>query len=141
MISKFFFNLIWNGKEPFTSWVKSIVIPIHKKGDKKNLDNYRGISLLNTGCKFFSSIIKNKLKTYYEKILGEEQNGFRKGCSCCDGYFTMKLLIEKRREFNVGTHIAFINFQKEFDKVSRSRLLNILADNQSHTTTNYYYFI
>ena len=41
------------------------------------------------------------MKTYYENILGEEQNGFRKGCSCCDGYFTMKLLIEKHREFNV----------------------------------------
>ena len=56
------------------------------------------------------------MKTYYEKILGEEQNGFRKGRSCCDGYFTMKLLIQKHREFNVETQIAFIDFQKAFDK-------------------------
>ena len=41
----------------------------------------------------------------------------------------MKLLIEKHREFNVETHIAFIDFQKVFDKVNRNRLLNILADN------------
>ena len=64
------------------------------------------------------------MKTYYENILGEEQNGFQKGRSCCDGYFTMK-----HREFNVETHIAFIDFQKAFDKVIRSILLNILTDN------------
>ena len=78
----------------------------------ENLDNYRGMSLLNTWYKNFSSIIKNKLKTYYENILGEEQNGFQKGRSCCDGYFTMKLLIEKHRQFNVEAHIVFIDFRK-----------------------------
>ena len=41
----------------------------------------------------------------------------------------MKILIEKHREFNVETHIAFIDFHKAFYKVIRNRLLNILADN------------
>ena len=31
----------------------AIVIPIHKKGDGNNPDNYRGISLLNTGYKIY----------------------------------------------------------------------------------------
>jgi hypothetical protein len=33
-------------------WRTAIVIPIHKKGDRNNPDNYRGISLLNTGLKY-----------------------------------------------------------------------------------------
>ena len=44
------------------------------------------------------------------------------------GYFTLKLLIEKHREFNLGTHLAFIDFKKAFDKVNSNKLLWILAD-------------
>jgi hypothetical protein len=28
---------------------------------------------------------------------GEEQNGFQKGRSCCDGYFPLKIIIEKHK--------------------------------------------
>jgi sorting nexin-29 len=52
---------------------------------KKDCENYREISLLNTGYKIYANIIKNELSRYYESILGEEQNGFRKGRSCSDG--------------------------------------------------------
>jgi hypothetical protein len=55
------------------------VVPLHKKGDIKNHENYRGIGLLNTGYKIYASIIKNKLTKFYENLIGEEQNGFRKG--------------------------------------------------------------
>jgi len=102
-----FLNKIWNGQQPPKSWSQSLVIPIHKSGNRNNCDNYRGISLLNAGYKIFANIIRNKLYSYYEQILGEEQNGYRKGRSCCDGYFTMKILIEKHREFNKETHNRF----------------------------------
>jgi hypothetical protein len=56
--------------------MKSVVIPIFKKGNRKNCDNYRGISLLNSGYKIYANNIKNKLNKYYDNITGEEQNGF-----------------------------------------------------------------
>ena len=34
-------------------WRTAIFIPIHKNGDRNNPDNYRGISLLNTGYKIY----------------------------------------------------------------------------------------
>ena len=52
------------------------------------------------------------MKTYYEDILGEEQNDFRKGRSCCGEYFTMKHLMKKHREFNVETHVVSLIFRK-----------------------------
>jgi hypothetical protein len=91
------------------SWQKAIVIPIHKKGDTNNQENYRGISLLNSGYNIYASIIKSKLTEHYNGKIGEEQNGFRKGRSCCDGYLPLKIIIEKHREFNVETHLAFID--------------------------------
>ncbi|XP_049955065.1 uncharacterized protein LOC126471041 [Schistocerca serialis cubense] len=60
--------------------------------------------------------------------MDKEKNGLQKGRSCCDGYFSMKLLIEKYREFNLKTNIVFGNFKQVFDKVDRNKLLQILAD-------------
>jgi len=34
-------------------WRTTVVIPIHKKRDRNNPDNYRGISLLNTAYKIY----------------------------------------------------------------------------------------
>jgi sorting nexin-29 len=90
-------------------------------------ENYRGISLLNSGYKIYANIIKNKLYKYYEGKLGEEQNGFQRGQSCADSYFSLKLITEKHREFNIKTHLAFIDFEKPYDKVNRNTLLDILA--------------
>jgi hypothetical protein len=39
-------KLIWNKEEFPHQWEVSIVVPIHKKGDKTDCSYYRGISLL-----------------------------------------------------------------------------------------------
>jgi hypothetical protein len=86
--------------------------------------------VLNTGYKICADIIKNKLNKYYDNVIGEEQNGFQKGRSWCDVYFTMKILIEKHCEFNMETHIAFVDFKKAFNRINRKELLRILASDQ-----------
>ena len=43
-----FLNICWIYGDIPEEWRTAIVIPIHKKGDRNNPDNYRGISLLNT---------------------------------------------------------------------------------------------
>jgi hypothetical protein len=91
-------------------------------------ENYRGINLLNTCYKIFSKILNKKLKNISEDFLLECQNGFRKGRSCTDSAFCMKLLIEKRREFNLETHFAFVDYEKAFDKVRRQKLFNVLKE-------------
>jgi hypothetical protein len=36
---------IWNKEDLPDQWKKSIIIPVHKKGDKIDCSNYQGISL------------------------------------------------------------------------------------------------
>jgi hypothetical protein len=71
-----------------------------------------------TFFKIFSKVIK-KLEIHYQDIIGEEQNGFRKRRQCVDGYFSLKLLIEKHKELNKETHLTFIDYKKAFDSVNR----------------------
>ena len=48
---------ILNKEELPEEWKESIIVPIHKKGDKTDCNNYRGISLLPTTYKILSNIL------------------------------------------------------------------------------------
>ena len=61
---------IWINERIPKDWRKSIICPIHKKGDKLTCANYRGICLLSTSYKIFTGIIKKKLEIYSEKTIG-----------------------------------------------------------------------
>jgi len=100
-----FLNVCWIYGDIPEEWRRAIVIPIHKKGDRNNPDNYRGISSLNTGYKIYSKIIAKRLTAIAEVLILEEQNGFRKGRSCMDCIFSASQIIEKHREFNIPTYI------------------------------------
>ena len=78
-----FNNCLNEGVFPL-AWKKANIIPIHKKGDKMDIKNYRPISLLPICGKLFEKVIYNSIYKYYEmnNILNVHQSGFRKGDSC-----------------------------------------------------------
>jgi len=121
-----FLNNIYRENCIPNEWRNAVMTPIFKKGDRREPQNYRGISVLNTCYKIYSRILNIKLQNYSGVFMTETQNGFRKGRSCTDPTFCLKLLIEKRREFNLETHLLFIDYEKAFDNVQRQILFNIL---------------
>jgi len=90
-------NKCWKERSTPEEWGQARVKSLFKKGKRDDCSNYRGISLLNSGCKIYAKIITQRLKPISEAILLEEQNGFRRGRSCIDNVFTLKQTIEKRR--------------------------------------------
>jgi hypothetical protein len=58
-------NSIWNKEQLPDQWKESIIVPIHKKGDKLT-NNYRGISLLSTSYKILSNIPLSRLSPYVD---------------------------------------------------------------------------
>jgi hypothetical protein len=69
-------KLIWNKEELPHQWKESIVVPIHKKDDKTECNNYRGISLLPTSYKILSNILLFRLIPYADEIIRDQQCGF-----------------------------------------------------------------
>jgi hypothetical protein len=41
-------NSIWNKEDLPDQWKESVIVPIHKKGDRTECNNYRGIPLLTS---------------------------------------------------------------------------------------------
>ena len=105
-------------------WSKGIIVPIYKKGDKTNPDNYRGITLLSCLGKLFTSIINDRITKFVENnsILSEVQAGFRKGYSTTEQMFNLKCLIDSIINSKKKLFCAFTDFKKAFDMVWRAGL-------------------
>jgi hypothetical protein len=69
-------NSVWNKEELPDQWKQSIIVPVHKKGDKTDCNNYCGISLLSTSYKILSDILLSMLSPYVVAIVGDHQCGF-----------------------------------------------------------------
>ena len=82
------YNKIWQTREWPTPWIQSLVITIPKKGSLQQCQNYRTISLTSHPSKVMLKIILNRLKSLAEKIIAEEQAGFRAGRSTTDQIMT-----------------------------------------------------
>lgn len=119
-------NECWKQRKIPEEWQTAEVISLYKKGNRSLCENYRGISLLNVAYKLYARVINNRLKKIADVLLLEEQNGFRKGRSCNDNITAIRQIIEKRREYNLETHIAFIDYVKAFDRVNRTVLWEIM---------------
>ncbi|CAL8100782.1 unnamed protein product [Orchesella dallaii] len=108
------------------------VVMLHKKGDPSEPRNYRGISLINTIMKLFTSIMLARLENWAESnaVLPESQAGFRKSRSCVDHVFTIEALrqISKRRMKKRKLHLLFVDFARAFDSINHKKLWSRLND-------------
>jgi hypothetical protein len=108
-------KLICNKEELPHQWKESNVVPIHKKGDKTDCRNYRGISLLSTSYKILSNILLARLTPYADKIIGHHQCGFRRNRSTTDQIFYIRQILAKKWEYNGTVRQLFIDLRKAND--------------------------
>jgi hypothetical protein len=97
-------KLIWNKEELPHKWKESTVVHIHRKGDKTDCSNYRGISLLPTSYKILSNILLARLTPYPDEIIGDHQCGFQHNRSKTDHIFYIRQILEKKWEYNGVVH-------------------------------------
>ena len=109
-------------------WTVSFLKPIFKKGEKTDLDNFRGLAIGSAFGKLFS-ILLNRLMEYIKqkKLILPNQIGFMKGSGTSDHIFLLQTIIEKVvKKGKKKLYVAFIDFKKAYDTVNRDILLNHL---------------
>ena len=110
-------------------WNVGIMFLLHKKEDKTDLKNYRGITINPNMSKLFSRILESRLMKVVEenKLLGEFQGAGRKGRHTTDNIFILSTLLEKAKKLGwLDTSIAFVDMKKAFDMVDREKLWALL---------------
>jgi hypothetical protein len=77
------FKLSFQSSSLPSGWLKALVTPIYKKGDKTLASNYRPISLTSICCKLMERIISKQLTEFAlnHNVIPKEQHGFLPGRS------------------------------------------------------------
>ena len=111
--------------ETFTDWKKARLIPVFKKDDEADTNNYRPISLLGVPSKIMDSCVSDAVvcHVFSNNLVTDKQWAYREGNS------TELLLVHLsetwRRAIDVNkvVAVAFVDFKKAFDCVSHAILL------------------
>ena len=67
-------------------------------------------------------IILNRLKAQVEKIITEEQAGFRAGRSTTEQIFNLQIICENYLQHQQDLYHVFIDYKKAFDRVWHAAL-------------------
>ena len=119
-------NKIWQTGEWPTPWTQSLVITLPKKGNLQQCQNYWTISLISHPSKVMLKIIPNRLKPQVQKIITEEQAGFRAGRSTTKQIFNLRILCEKYLQHQQDLYHVLIDFKKAFNRVWHAALQAIM---------------
>ena len=103
------------------SWKKSNIVPVHKKGDKQLLKNYRLAASLPILGNVFEKILFNNIFEYLQEknLLCENQSGFRPSDSC--KYQPLSIVHEIYASCDchspLDVRADFLDISKTFDRV------------------------
>ena len=126
-ITKIFNTILKNRKIP-PEWKEAKVIILHKKGDRRDIKNYRPISLLPHMYKLFTRVLQKRMEKILDANQPREQAGFRKGFATTDHLHSINQVIEKSNEFNLPLCIAYIDYEKAFDSVEHEVIFQALRN-------------
>ena len=104
-------------EEPGFRSVRSVFIPIPKKGEAQERSNHRTIALTSHTSKGTLKTLQARLQQYVNRELADVQAGFRKDRGTRDQIANIRWIIEKATEFQKSIYFFFIDYAKAFDCV------------------------
>ena len=105
-------------------WCIGLVVPLWKrKGNKKDKNTWRGLTLLSVGSKLLAQVVATRLQSRFDGHLGLHQFGFRRGKGVDDALQVTRRLVEEVATSADGTRD---DIEKAYPRVCRGALWDLL---------------
>jgi hypothetical protein len=106
-------------------WKDAVISPIYKKGDRKQAQNYRPVSLTSIICKLLERLVVDQIREHLENnyLASKEQHGFTTGKSTVTNLLEAMNLWTETLMHGTPVDILYLDYAKAFDTVPHVRLL------------------
>lgn len=96
------------------------MFPVHKKGSRRNVDNYRGISSLSAVSKLFELVMMQPLLSHSKQYLSDDQHGFMAGRSTTTNLLCLTSFLTENMAQRMQTDVIYTDLTAAFDKLNHS---------------------
>ena len=135
-------------------WKNANIVPIFKKGDRRDASNYRSVSLLPLFGKVLERVVFNQLYSHVSPVICAEQHGFIPRRSCAtnlavylksaweaisDGYQTDAIYTDFSAAFQSVNHTLLVHKLKQSFNVHDNALkwfVSYLSDRRQRVVVN-----
>lgn len=110
-----------------TNFAEGWIYPLFKKGDRRNIANYRPITLLNTDYKLLTKALALKLNDHVPHIIHPDQAGFIPGRHIYNQTRLAQDILEYDEAAEENGAIVALDQEKAYDKISHDYLWAVLS--------------
>ena len=109
-------------------WKIARICPIHKKGDKAVLTNYRPISILSNFAKVYEQVLQSVIYNNTRSYFSPHQHGFIRGRSTVTNLATVAQYIGEVLDRRGQVDVIYTDFSHAFDTINHDILIRKIAN-------------
>jgi len=107
---------------------RAVITLLPKKGDLKEIKNWRPVSLLCTDLKMLSKVLAIRLREVVGRVIHHDQTYCVPNRSIFDNIFLIRDILEVSRLLSLNTGLISIDQEKAFDRVEHGYLWRTLEE-------------
>jgi hypothetical protein len=113
------FRQAWEEKSIPKDWNINVIVPIFKKGNSTDCNNYLAICLSPIVLKIYTRFLEMRLREIVKPELEEEQGAYRPLRQTQDHIYSIRTIREKCIDKRKDVYFAFIDLKAAFDLIPR----------------------
>ncbi len=120
------FNVVFTSGFYPSAWSVARMFTVFKSGSRKNVKNYRPITVMDSLAKLCDMVLVNRLNLWFTPF--REQAGSQKGRGCVEHIVALRLITDLCKRKKLLLYVSFVDFSAAYDRVPRKRLFTMLRD-------------
>lgn len=106
-----------------TQWKNSYMFPIFKKGERRDISNYRGITSLCSASKLLEVLVSDHLMSKFRCYISTDQHGFFPGRSVTTNLLNFTSFVTRHMEKRLQVDAVYTDLKAAFDCLNHSIII------------------